>query len=343
MGFQIKTERRDNTEGLDGTVYTLADSAGNRIEVWPAKGFNCFAWQAVVGGQTLDVIYADPEFFQGGKPTRTGVPILFPFPNRIRAGKFSWEGKTYQLPLNDPSGKNAIHGFPVRKPWRVAGVGANQESAWLTGEFVGSQDAPESKDLWPADYRLRVTYRLLPGTLRIEADVSNPDKVTLPFGLGYHPYFRVPLVGGDRVEDYWVESSARELFELEPDGVPTGKRVVPDAARDLTRGCRFTELTLDDLFTDLATPPGSAAGLPTWRAALRQAKSGVEVQILTSLSFRELVLFTPPHRHAVAIEPYTCATDAINLEQRGQDAGLLVLAPGATWHGVVEFACKSGS
>ena len=31
------------------------------------------------------------------KPTRSGFPILFPFPNRIRDGKFDWQGNTYQL------------------------------------------------------------------------------------------------------------------------------------------------------------------------------------------------------------------------------------------------------
>jgi aldose 1-epimerase len=336
MGFRVASEQRPAPGGLDGTVYVLHDDAGSRAEIWPAKGFNCYRWQTAVAGQAVEVLYADPEFFGAGKPTRTGVPILFPFPNRIRDGSFTWEGKAYQLPLNDPSGKNAIHGFPCRKPWRVVGQGADADSAWVTGEFAGAADAPEARDLWPADYRLRITYRLRGAVLRVEAEVTNPDRVSLPFGLGYHPYFRVPLVAGDAPTNYWVESSAREMWELE-DGVPTGKRVPPLAAKDLTQGKRFTDLTLDDLFTDLETPASAAPGNLCWRAGLRQSEKDIEVQLLTSPSFRELVLFTPPHRQAVAIEPYTCATDAMNMQQRGIDAGLLVLQPGASWKGVVEF------
>lgn len=339
MGFQVTTEQRPATGGLDGTVYVLRNDAGSRAEVWPAKGFNCYHWQTVLGGQTLDILYADPEFFGAGKPTRTGVPILFPFPNRIRDGRFAWEGKEYRLELNDPAGKNAIHGFPCRKPWRVVGQGGDAQSAWITGEFAGAQDAPESKALWPADYRLRVTYRLLASSLRIEAEVTNPDRLSLPFGLGYHPYFRVPLIAGDRPENYWVESSARDMWEL-TDGVPTGKRVSPPPAKDLTQGKRFPDLTLDDLFTDLETPASSSPDALCWRAGLRQSEKNIEVQLLTSPSFRELVLFTPPHRQAVALEPYTCATDAINLQQKGTDAGLMVLGPGKTWNGVVEFAVQ---
>ena len=59
-------------------------------------------------------------------------------------------------------------------------------------------------------------------------------------------------------------------------------------------------------------------------------------------SFRELVAFTPPHRHAVALEPYTCTPDAINLQQRGVDAGWRVLDAGQEWSAVVEMRCDEG-
>jgi aldose 1-epimerase len=46
-----------------------------------------------------------------------------------------------------------------------------------------------------------------------------------------------------------------------------------------------------------------------------------------------LVLFTPPHRKAVAIEPYTCASDAAHLP----DGGFRVLAPGEQWAAGVRY------
>jgi aldose 1-epimerase len=67
----------------------------------------------------------------------------------------------------------------------------------------------------------------------------------------------------------------------------------------------------------------------------------IEGQTSLSLSFspnfRDLVVFTPPHRQAIALEPYTCTTDAINLQARGIDAGWLVLEPGRVWRGQVEI------
>ena len=194
MSFAVRTRTQPGVTGLDATIYTLDDGAGGRIEVWPALGFNCFSWQAVVAGRTLDLLYADPNLFSECKGTRSGIPILFPFPNRIRGGHFQWDGKEYQLPHTDTVHHNAIHGFACRRPWRVVDQGADANAAWLTGEFRGSTDARDCAGLWPADYEIRATYRLTPNRLRLDCEVVNPDRVTLPFGLGYHPYYRFPFV-----------------------------------------------------------------------------------------------------------------------------------------------------
>jgi aldose 1-epimerase len=126
---------------------------------------------------------------------------------------------------------------------------------------------------------------------------------------------------------------ARDYWVLE-NSLPTGAREPVDAARDLNRPRRYGELKLDDVLTGL--PPGPAtAGL--CERALVQGAPGATVRLLASADFREMVVFTPPHREAFAAEPYTCTTDAINLQQRGIDAGLRVLPPGGTWSGVVEM------
>src|SRR5207244_10515758 len=93
MTFQIRTETRATRGGWDGTVFLLEDDAGeNRALVWPAFGFNCCSWQVTRRGQMLDLLYADPQLFNDSKPTRSGIPILFPFPNRIRTVRFAWAG-----------------------------------------------------------------------------------------------------------------------------------------------------------------------------------------------------------------------------------------------------------
>src|SRR5262249_6751286 len=89
MPYRVRTETKSTPAGVDGTVYVLSEITGQaRAEIWPAGGFNCYRWQIPHDGADYDLLYADPQLFQGAKPTRSGIPILFPFPNRIRDGRF---------------------------------------------------------------------------------------------------------------------------------------------------------------------------------------------------------------------------------------------------------------
>ena len=328
MSFACEWEQRPNSIGLDERVAVLGN-ADNRLEVWPALGFNAYRWQ--VSGQEL--LYRSSQFFTENRPTRSGFPILFPFPNRIRDGQFAWQGKSYRLPLNDPANKNAIHGFVCQRPWRVIDQGADTDSAWITAEFHGSVDAPETLTLWPADYRLRVTYRLFDHMVRIEADVDNPDTTPLPFGLGYHPYFALAAFGGDNAV---VKVWANRRWNLS-ENLPTGEIFEVDEPRDLREGKAISLLKLDDVMTDLELRAYSEKDRVGLAGRVDHPFGERILALLVGSDFRELVLFTPPHREAICLEPYTCTTDAINLEPRGIDAGLRVLQPGEHWQGEIEL------
>lgn len=340
--YAVGNRVRHASPGVDGTIYYLADHRGRqRVEIWPAGGFNCYKWVTVRQGGVFNLLYADPKFLAGAPPTRSGIPILFPFPNRIRDGRFTWDSKAYQLTANDPAQKNAIHGFACRRPWRVVDLGAKESSAWITGEFQGSRDAPECRDLWPGDYQIRITYRLSSedqrGVLRLEAVVHNPDRVPLPFGLGFHHYFRVNP--NQRIDGFLMRAPARSFWELR-DNLPTGRILPVDGTRNLNAEKTVESLALDDVLTDLPEPPGQD-GL-CFRSSINAQPGGWGLEMHTSPAFRELVAFTPVHRQAIALEPYTCTTDAINLQQRGVEAGWLVLPPGETWTGVVEMVVSGG-
>ncbi|HVS34279.1 MAG TPA: aldose 1-epimerase [Gemmataceae bacterium] len=335
MSFAVQKRTQPGVTGRDPTVYMLCDGAAGRAEVWPALGFNCFHWETVRDGRTLDLLYSDPALFGDGRPTRSGIPILFPFPNRIRDGRFTWQDKQYTLPTNDPSGKNAIHGFACRRPWRVVDQGADAVSAWVTGEFQASRDAPDCLPLWPADYLIRITCRLGVERLRVEAEVENPDRNDLPFGLGYHPYYRLPFASGDLAADGMVRTPAKQMWPL-VDSLPIGERQPVDSARDLQTPRLFGDLQLDDVLTGLPGP--DADGLCD-RGAVQSGRYWVALR--ASPAFREAVVFTPPHRQAFCIEPYSCTTDAVNLQQRGVDAGLLTLRPGGRWTAIFEMRIDS--
>ncbi len=338
MPFQVRVEQRPAAEGVDGTVYVLDGGRAGRAEVAPAIGFNCYHWEVPApGGEAYNLLFADPEFFNHGKPTRTGIPILFPFPNRIRNGEYIWEGKTYHLPRNDPSGRNAIHGFACRRAWNVVKQEADDTRAAVAAEFRSAVEGAEARELWPAEYVLRVKYSLTERRLAVLAEVENPGPVPLPFGLGYHPYFRVAATPFEESASCRVQVPARDYWVLQ-DSLPSGERKPVEGGRDLLQPRPYPELKLDDVLTGL---PGGDGLCP--RGSVYWKTGPAELRVLASADFRDVVVFTPPHRQAICIEPYTCVTDAINLQARGSDAGWRVLGPGEHWRGAVEFQLHVGT
>ncbi len=275
--------------------------------VAPDLGFNCFS--LVVDG--FDVLHQAPDLFPAGSPTRSGTPILFPWPNRIADATFSWAGRDYALPRNEATTGASLHGFACHHRWQVLTAAADR----VTGEFLLSRDAPGAN--WPADGRLRVTYAVEPGALIVSSEVHAPDD-DLPFGLGFHPYLRVP----GPFEQWKLQCDAALTWPLQ-DMIPTGEVVAVPPRLDFRTARGIGADHLDDVLTGLSPADGISR-----RAWLSSAARSVTIS--SDPAFRDYVLYTTPARDAVAVEPYTCPTDAVHLDQRGIDAGWHVLPAGRT-------------
>ncbi len=310
----------------------IRDAAtGSFAQVAPELGFNCFRFDAMLGsGKTVSVINAPDDFLTGNyRIGRYGNPVLFPYPNRIAGGRFQWEGIDYQLlpeqVLFDESG-NAIHGLCIDRSWRVV----EQTESSVTGVFRLSIDAPERLSCWPADAEIQIRYEVKGTSLLSTVRVFNPDQRPLPWGFGTHGYFNVPLLQGARIEDHDIHIPS-ETFVVLSDCLPTGELAVVPADKSLRGGRSFEGLKADDVFSNLIAEDGAIL------CRIVDRLSGVRLLQRCSLDFRELVVFTPWWSSSVCMEPYTCMTNAINLNQRGISAGLRVLAPGEFWTGTIDL------
>ena len=341
MAFEVRVDRRTAGDQT-GEVYELVDAAGTvRAEVWPQCGFNCLKWQVRQDdGRWADILFHMPDWDTNPVPTRSGHPILFPFPGRLRDGRFTFDGKTYQLPLTESTKLHSIHGFTPRNRWRVTDSNGDDEFAFVTGEFSLSKDLPEALAYWPADFVFSVTYRLYLNKLRVDARVTNAGTGRLPFGLGYHGYFRLPGVNDADVSNYVLQANVKEVWEAE-NNLPTGWRKELPPALDFRTPRPIGSTVIDNVFTGVTGPETKNSGLFEL-ARLSHPQARGRLRVLADASFRELVLFTPVHRHAVAIEPYTCSADAANFWSRGVDAGWRVLDRGGEWEGAVEYRWEPG-
>ena len=161
-------------------IVSLHDSAtGNSARVLVGLGFNCFEWIVKFDDGPRDMLWAEEGFDTGEKrPSGSGIPLLFPFPNRIRGARYQWGGREYVLDgLRQDGQGNAIHGFVIDRPWRV--IARDETSA--VGQFQLSVDSPDRRELWPADFLIEVRYYLLETALRSDVRISKDSPLE---GLG---------------------------------------------------------------------------------------------------------------------------------------------------------------
>ena len=324
MSFHVFSQR-NTLQGRTYTTYLLTEGeGGSEAEVWPELGGNCLRWRVNTHLGPVELLYVTPDWLVTPAPNRSGIPVLFPFPNRIRYGTFTWAGREFHLPRNDPSRRHAIHGFACRQPWRVRNFSQAEGLATLTLEFRMSVDVPNSLELWPEDVWLTLRYLLTRDSLALAATIANPGSEPVPVGLGYHPFFRVPFSRSGSRKDCRVHVAATARWEL-IDQIPTGRCVPVDGEWDLTTPRAVSELKLDDVYTGFVSTDNERS--MHCRGWIGEQGLG-RVELWTSSRFRDVVVFTPEHGHAICLEPYTCVTDAINLQAQGVDTGMIVLPPG---------------
>ena len=80
-------------------------------------------------------------------------------------------------------------------------------------------------------------------------------------------------------------------------------------------------MQFDNVFGELHFHEGACT------TSVRDPASKLTMAMTFDDFFSKCVVYNPPHREAICIEPYTCLPDPFGLEQRGIDAGLQVLPP----------------
>ena len=283
-----------------------------RALVAPGVGATCVAF-AVGGRDVLEVPSSAAELL--ASPARAGCPILFPFPGRLPGGRHRFDGREFVLPLNAPEGGMHLHGFTPRRAWRLVG----QTGAMCTCAFDESCLTPEERSGYPWAFLLQVRWSVrAAGVLRAQVWLENRSPEPLPFGLGLHPYLLVP----------------------------------PEASIDLPATAAWPHVG-----GVLSGPPEPTAGPWPWAAlepatsilltglprGTAKATAGAAVLRFPADRFGEVVLYRPPARASVCVEPWTSVSAAGSLLEAGSPSGLLRLPAGATWRAWAEIGLSKSS
>jgi len=301
-------------------IITLTDAAtGATARIAPELGFNCFSFVASTAQGPRETLWAAADFTVGtARPSGSGIPLMFPFAGRIRGTSFQFQGRDFPLEAGDGQG-NAIHGFVMGRPWRVTEVKGDR----VVGQFQAGIDEPAILKHWPADFRITADYHLAHHTLSGEYTIENVGDALLPFAFGTHAYFRVPL-GGKDAEQCRVQVPVRTEWELNK-LLPTGKSHPSALAEALSQGMEVSKMRMDHVFSGIQFENHRAT------TSVHDPQSGHTLSQSFDDQFVACVVYNPPHREAVCVEPYTTIPDPFSLQAQGIDPHLQTLRPGQTF------------
>jgi aldose 1-epimerase len=238
--------------------------------------------------------------------------VLLPWPNRVRDGRWTWEGQDLQLDIRSRKQPNALHGLVAAQPWTVLDEAGDSAT-------VGTVLEPHTG--YPFRLAAALDYALAPTGLTVTMRVRNVGARDAPFGVGMHPYLHVGATEDGGIGDAEVTVGARTELEVEG-GLPTGERRPFDGAVG-----RIDQRAFDTPLTDLQRDDDGWARVrlsgPAGELTLAVDAQWPWLQIYTGDQFPE-----GQHRRSLAVEPMTSPPNAL-----ADHVDLVVLEPGGEWSG----------
>lgn len=226
-----------------------------------------------------------------------GIPILYPWANRLGANSYTAQGVTATLTPGehrvraDPNGL-PIHGVLAAYPgWRVTAKSSDE----LVAELDFGAD-PELLASFPYPHVLTMAVRLAERTLTVRTTVTATGSRAVPLCFGFHPYLQLPDV--PRAE--WViETPPLRHLRLDEVGLPTGESE-PQAALAEPLG----DKSFDDAYDEV--PDG---------AVFAVSGGGRRIEVHFDRGYPATQIFAPtgddPAKRIVCFEPMTAPTDAL--------------------------------
>lgn len=124
------------------------------------------------------------------------APVLFPAIGRSNEDSYKLQDKTYEMPQ---------HGFASEQVFTVAQQTKDEVILSLRANN-------ETKEMYPFDFELQIKYALQVTGMILSFTVFNKSQTVLPFSLGSHPAFNVPLDDAGEFDKFFLKFSGD--FEL---------------------------------------------------------------------------------------------------------------------------------
>jgi aldose 1-epimerase len=292
----MTTQPTEEIELVAGDQRAVLDEVGGGIRSYTARG--------------RDLL----DGYPAGQSSPSGRgQVLIPWPNRLEDGSYEFDGKRYQLELNEPENRNAIHGLVRWEPWTV---GEREPHRVVMEHVLSPQPA------YPFTLELNIEYALATSGLSVRTTATNVGEAACPYGSGAHPYL---TVGTESVDSVILHVLAETVVRCDERGLPVDAASVEGTEYDFRRPRAIGSTRLDHAFTDLVREEDGRA-----RVALSGLHPGTGLTLWVDEAYGYLQLFSGDplpdvSRRSLAVEPMTCPANAFRTGE-----SLIRLEPGTS-------------
>jgi aldose 1-epimerase len=215
-------------------LYSLANANGIKMDVTNYGGRIVTLFTPDKTGKLADIVLG----YDSLKEYLTGNlyfgSLIGRYGNRIAKGRFSLNGKEYQLALNN--GANALHGGPKgfhQVYWKV--VSSSTKSVSMTYRSV------DGEENYPGNLNVTVTYTLTDTNELVVDYEAKTDQETV-INLTHHSFFNLAGAGSGDILNHEMTINADEFTPVDSTLIPTGElRKVKGTAFDFTVPHRIGE------------------------------------------------------------------------------------------------------
>jgi len=320
MHFDYKRFKRKGLKII--SLYYVDEANDDKKEIWiiPGYGMNLCMYKA----NSLKIIDFNADEIRKGY---YGTPLLYPTPNRVYQGKFTYNGREY------PQIKNGklitSHGLLHHEPFQ--GIKINTEEDRISvSAYVDFNEKNHLFEPFPFKHRLNIKYTLDKSGVRFDYEiVSKEQEERIPFGIAIHPYF-VKIDGENKTV---IRVPYKSTYETTEDFIPTGKLLAINGETDISDYVAVGNLDLNHVFTERKENEP---------ATIKYLKSGVNIKLECSEDFSHIVIYTPKGKPFFCMENQTCATNAHNLHNQGMEdiSGLKFVEPNSSYRGFVHIVTE---
>lgn len=312
-------------------------AADYEAAVLPAMGANLIAFRDTKKQYRFlhEPAASEMEHFRAN-PGIYGIPVLFP-PNRYEDGKFRWNGKVYQLPVNEPERGNHLHGFVHTIPWTVTQAGTDEEAAWITLELKVAA-GHEVYTYLPHEFTIRLRYTLDAWGLHQQVTVKNDGQDLMPCLLAFHTAVNAPFAAGSKPEDYSYTLTVGSRWAMNERMLPTGELLPLEAEESKMReqGLNPYWEAMDNHYT--AVPRNGRN-----RMELTDRRENVTLVYDVGAGYKQWMIWNNEAcGQFFCPEPQVNLVNAPNVDLPAEEIGLLSLAPGEMWEETSRLYMKPG-